>query len=215
MAYQWVFDNAETLSINKRGITAQSITRDQRIRSVSRGGEIWRFTITMPTGFPYNANRGYIESLDQADRTAIEFVNLSKAGYNYIVGYRGDASSTTGLTLKYSSAMAATNTKQFEAGTLPSIGSTAYVFRKGDLVQKTGSNYVYSVTADVQRGSGSTVVVPVNRSILDTPSDTAVVAKIGSAVEWRVICTQRPEWRLIVKDRIEWTGEFVFQEALA
>jgi hypothetical protein len=215
MAYQWVFDNAETLSINKRGITAQTISRDQRIRSVSRGGEIWRFTITMPTGFPYNNNRGYIEALDQADRTAVEFVNLSKPGYSYIVGYRGDATSTTGLTLKYTSAMAAVNTKQFEAGTLPSIGSSAYVFRKGDLIQKTGSNYVYSVTADVVRGSGSTVVVPVNRSILDTPSDTAAVAKIGSDVQWRVICTQRPEWRLVVKDRIEWTGEFIFQEALA
>jgi hypothetical protein len=214
MAYQWIFDHAENLSINKRGITAQTITRDQRIRSVSRGGEIWRFTIKMPTGLTYNANRGYIEALDQADRTAVEFVNLSKTGYSYIVGYRGDATSTTGLTLKYTSAMAATNTKQFEAGTLPSIDSSAKVFRAGDLIQKTGSNYVYSVTADVVRGVGSTVVVPVNRSILDTPSDSTALAKIGSAVEWRVICTQRPEWKLISKDIIEWSGEFVFQEVL-
>lgn len=214
MAYQWIFDHAETLSINKRGITAQTITRDQRIRSVSRGGEIWRFTITMPTGLTYNANRGYIEALDQADRTAVEFVNLSKAGYSYIVGYRGDATSTTGLTLKYTSAMAATNTKQFEAGTLPTMSSTAYLFRAGDLIQKTGSNYVYSVTADVQRGVGSTVLVPVNRSILDTPSDSTAVARIGSNVQWRVVCTQRPEWRLISKDIIEWTGDFVFQEVL-
>lgn len=213
MAYQWIFDHAETLSINKRGITAQSITRDQRIRSVSRGGEIWRFTISMPTGLTYNANRGYIEALDQADRTAVEFINLSK--YSYIGGYRGDAGSTTGLTLKYTTAMAATNTKQFEAGTLPNIGTTDKVFRAGDLIQKTGSNYVYSVTADVARGSGSTVLVPVNRSILDTPSASTAIAKIGTAVEWRVICTQRPDWRLVSKDIIEWTGDFVFQEVLS
>ena len=126
--------------------------------------------------------------------------------------YRGDAASTAGLTLKYTSAMAAVNTKQFEAGSLPSIGSTAKVFRAGDLIQKTGSTYVYTVTADVARGAGSTVVVPVNRSILDAPNANAAVAKIGPAVEWTVVCTQRPDWRLIAKDIIEWTGEFVFQE---
>ena len=212
MAYQWVFDHAETMIINKRGLVAQSITRDQRIRSVSRDGELWKFTIKMPTGLTYAANRGYLEALDVADRIATETVNLSLSGYNYIVGYRGDAASTAGLTLKYTSAMAAVNTKQFEAGSLPSIGSTAKVFRAGDLIQKTGSTYVYTVTADVARGAGSTVVVPVNRSILDAPNANAAVAKIGPAVEWTVVCTQRPDWRLIAKDIIEWTGEFVFQE---
>lgn len=214
MAYQWVFNHAETMTINKRGLVAQSITRDQRIRSVGRGGELWKFTIKLPTGLTYGANRGYLEALDVADRISVQTVNLNRPGYAYITGYRGDAPSTSGLTLKYSAAMAATNTRQFEAGTLPAIASSAMVFRAGDLIQKTGSNYVYSVTADVARGSGSTVLVPVNRSILDTPSDTAAVARIGPAVEWRVICTQRPDWRLVSRDIIEWTGEFVFQEVL-
>ena len=121
MSFQWIFDNAETLSINKRPIVSQTVSRDQHVRSVSRGGAVWRFTIKMPDGKRWSEVRGLIESIDQSNLLSNETVNLSKSGYNYIVGYRGDASDTSTMTFKYTSAQAASDTTKFELGNMPGL----------------------------------------------------------------------------------------------
>jgi hypothetical protein len=213
MSFQWIFDNAQTLSINKRPVVSQTISRDQRVRSVSRGGAVWRFTIKMPDGMRWTNVRGYIEGIDNSNLLTPATVNLSKAAYNYIVGYRGDATVYNTMTAKYTTAQAASDTTKFELGNMP--GSAGLVlFRAGDLIQPTGGTFVYSVVADVVRGAGSTQLVQVNRPILNTPSATAVTLKVGSAVEWSVICTSCPQWSLIQNDMVGWNGDFQFQEVL-
>ena len=49
-AFQYVFNKAAQISINRRAVTAQTTARDNTIRTVSRGGQIWRFEVTMPKG---------------------------------------------------------------------------------------------------------------------------------------------------------------------
>jgi len=213
MSFQWIFDNAETLSINKRPIVSQTISRDQRVRSVSRGGAVWRFTVKMPDGKRWSDVRGYIEAIDHANMLDSQTVNLGKAAYDYIVGYRGNATDPSTMTVKYTSSQAASDTTKFELGNLP--GSAGLVlFRAGDLIQPAGSTYVYSVVEDVVRGSGATQLVKVNRSILDTPSNTAHNINVGGDVEWNVICTSCPQWSLISHNLVGWSGEFTFQEVL-
>jgi hypothetical protein len=213
MSFQWIFDNAETLSINKRPIVSQTVSRDQHVRSISRGGAVWRFTIKMPDGKRWSEVRGLIEGIDQANLLSSEIVNLGKAAYNYIVGYRGDATNPTTMTFKYTATQAAADTTKFELGNMP--GSTgAVLFRAGDFVQPTGSTAVYTIVEDVVKGSASTQLVKVNRGILSTPSNTAVTLKVGSAVEWQVICTSCPQWSIIAYDIVGWSGEFQFQEVL-
>jgi hypothetical protein len=213
MSFQWIFDNAEELSINKRPIVAQTVTRDQRVRSVSRGGSVWRFTVKMPTGMKWSDVRGYIENIDNSNMITSQSVNLGKSAYNYIVGYRGDAASPGSMTFKYTSTQAGSDRTKFELGNLPGPTGTV-LFRAGDLIQPTGSNYVYSVVSDVIQGSGSTQLVTVHRPILDTPSNTAVALKVGSQVSWNVICINCPTWSLVQYDMVGWNGEFQFYEVL-
>lgn len=213
MSFQWVIDNAENISITKRPVISQTVSRDQKIRSVSRGGSVWKFAVSMPGRMVWNNHRGFIESIDTKAMLTSQTINLSKTGYDWMVKYRGDATSTTTMTWKYNAAQAASNTFKFELGNMP--GSTgALLFRAGDLIQPTGSNYVYSIVQAVNKGSTATQLVEVHRSILDTPSDTAVTFKVGPAVIWTVICTKIPTWTFVEKDLIEFNGDFEFQEAL-
>jgi len=213
MSFQWVIDNAEDISITKRPVISQTVSRDQKIRSVSRGGAVWKFAVSMPGRMVWNTHRGYIESIDTKAMLESQTINLAKTGYDWMVKYRGDATSTTTMTWKYNAAQAASNTYKFELGNMP--GSTgAVLFRAGDLIQPTGSNYVYSTVSAVTKGSAATQLVEVHRSILSTPSDTAVTFKVGPAVTWTVICTKLPTWTFVEKDLIEFNGNFEFQEVV-
>lgn len=202
------------MTVNNRGVVSQTITRDQRIRTMSRGGETWKFTVSLPTGPRWYDIRYFIAGIDSVDRTAIETINFSKSSYRWMFEYRGEATSLTGLTLRYSAADAATNTRRLVAGNLPSMGSTAALFQAGDVIQMTGSPYVYMVTDRVNRGSGSTVDIPIHRSVLDATSETAKTAIVGHNVTFRVICIQRPDWRWVERNIVGWTGDFVFYESL-
>ena len=213
MSFQWVIDNAESISVTKRPVISQTVSRDQKIRSVSRGGAVWKFTVKMPQRMVWNTHRGYIESIDTNAMLESQTINLAKTGYEWLTKYRGDATSTTTMTWKYNAAQAASNTYKFELGNMP--GATGSVlFRAGDLIQPTGSNYVYSTVSAVTKGSASTQLVEVHRSILSTPSETAVTFKVGPAVSWTVICTRIPTWTFVEKELIEFNGDFEFQEVL-
>jgi hypothetical protein len=82
MAFQWVFDNAAQISINKRAVVGQSITRNQTVRAVSRGNGLYKFTITMPAGMPWTEAASYINAIDAADRFTKETITINNAGYN-------------------------------------------------------------------------------------------------------------------------------------
>jgi len=82
MSFQWVFDNAESISLNQRKIVGQTITRNQTVRAVSRGNAIARFTVRLPDGMPWDQVATYIQALDQADKFTTETVALTDAGYS-------------------------------------------------------------------------------------------------------------------------------------
>lgn len=214
MSFQWIIDTAETLSIVKRPVVSQTVSRDQRIRSVSRGGNVWKFAVKMPEIMTWNGNsRGYLESIEVNSLLESQSINLSKTTYDWMTKYRGDAASTATMTFKYSAAQAASDTMKFELGNLPGAVGSA-LFKAGDFIQPTGSKYVYSVVGAVIKGSATTQLVEVHRSILDTPSDTAVTIKVGPQVSWTVICTKIPTWTFVGKELIQFNGDFEFQEVL-
>jgi hypothetical protein len=213
MSFQWIIDNAESLSIVKRPVVSQTVSRDQRVRAVSRGGNVWKFEATLPTGLRWNDIRGYLEVWEGAYLLDSQTINLSKAGYEWMTQFRGSASPNNSMTFKYTAAQAASNAFKFELGNMP--GATgSNLFRAGDYIQPTGSKYVYTVAAAVTKGSAATQLVEVNRQILDTPSDTAKVLKVANAVSWDVICTQMPTWKFVAKDIVEFSGPFQFQEVI-
>ena len=213
MSFQWIFDNAESLSINKRPIVSQTIARDQHVRSVSRGGAVWRFTLKMPTGMRWSTNRGYIENIDNRNNLTSEIITLTSDKFSWMTGYRGLITDPSFMTFKYTAAQAASDTTKFELGNLPgAVGAT--LFKSGDFIQPLNSSHPYSIVDNVYKGSNTTQLVKVNRPILETPSNTASTMKIGSNVTWNLICVQCPTWTILERDIVAWNGDFLFYEVL-
>ena len=193
--FQWIIDNAVNLSVNKRGLVAQTISRDQSIRSVSRGGRIWRFTVEPSPGQRWSESRAYVEAIDKADRIDTTTINFNRQEFDYVFGYQGDETSLGGLTATYTQG-------SDTIGVAGSTLSSGYLFRGGDLVQFSGSPRVYSVVNDVAHNGGGSVVL--NRPVLEASGTSALV--VGRACTWSVKCTQLPNWRIVDYDRLEWDG---------
>lgn len=200
-AFQWVFDNAETLSINKRGLTSQTISRDNTVRAVSRGGQIWRFDVALPNGMPWDQARPYIEALEAADRFTSGTVQINNVGYNsWLTNYRGDCLTTSGFVVD---AVNGSNTVTITSQ--PS--STVTKFGSGDLIQLGLGGAVYSVATAVPTASN---VVTLNRPVLEDTGSYGLF--VGPDVTWNVICTQLPSWSIMSRNQVAWSGSFSFYE---
>lgn len=198
-AFQYVFDNAESIGIDRRATVAQTITRDNTVRTVSRGGQVWRFEVRLPDGMPWDAARPYIEAIDYADRYTEGTVQISNTGQtSWLNTYRGNGSS-----------FAATWTQGATSITLTSGSGSPYKFRVGDLIQLGASGHVYSVVADVNSAS---TTVNLNRAIIDATGSGSLV--IGPAVTWTVLCTDLPQWTISARNQVSWSGPFKFYEVL-
>jgi hypothetical protein len=203
-AFQYIFDKASSISINKRAIVAQTITRDEIIRSVSRGGQVWRFTVSLPNGIPWSQLRPYIEGFEKADRYTVGTVQINNAGYNsWFMAYQGNSANSTGF---YATWTTAANTITLTTSPTTTSG---YKFRAGDLIQLGTGNKVYSVASDVAYNSNT---VTLNRPILDSTASTPVQLLVGPAVTWSVVCTEFPDWDIFARDQVNWSGSFKFAE---
>jgi hypothetical protein len=190
--FQWIVDNAVDLSINKRAVVAQTVSRDQTVRATSRGGQIWRFTITPSSGITWVDSRPYIELLDKADRFTPGTITFgNNPGLSYLFG----AQTTTPPS-------SASWTQGSDAVTLSGGSLIA-----GDLIQFGANSRVYSAAT-----SGTAITL--NRPALDVSGSGSVV--VGANCAFKIICTQFPEWRIDPTDRcVKWSGSFVFFEELA
>lgn len=202
MSFQWIIDNAVDLTINKRGVVAQTITRNQTVRAASRGGKVWRFIVTPSPGLKWQDSRHYIEAIDVADRYTPVTINFSQTGFEYIFGYRGDQTSTTGWggTLTQGSATITNSGLSLTPGLR---------YKAGDIIQVIGGK-VYSVATDTAYNSATTLL---NRPILETSGPYSF--NVGNNCNWTVICTSLPDYKITPLGFIEWSGPFTFVESLA
>lgn len=200
MSFQWIFDNASNLSINKQPTVAQTVTRNNRVSAVVKGGDTYRFTVSMPAGLPYEENRAYIEAYEALGRYTVDTVDIPQT---YITGYRGDNTPITGWTATVSS------TNQISSIT-PSGAVTAgdRILTAGDYVQLGAAGNTYNVVSDVVWPASTATL---HRNHHETGS---VTLTIGSAVTWDVICTSMPTWNIFDYNLVNWQGEFVFYEVI-
>jgi hypothetical protein len=199
-AFQWVFDHAESVLINRRAIVAQTVSRDQTIRSVSRGGQIWRFNVQVPNGIPWTECRSAIEAIDVADRFTPATVQINNPGYSdWFMNYRGDGSGFAG-----------TWTRGQTYITLTAGSASTYKFRAGDLIQLGSTGHVYTAAADVP---ASATTVPLNRPILDATGSGALT--VGPNCTFNLRCTVIPDWSIFQRNQVSWTGAFSFVEVIA
>jgi len=203
-AFQWIINNATGMSIDGRGVVAQTTTRENVIRSVSRGGRVWKFTVSPSPGATLTEARPYLAKLDQMDRITMANINFNHGGFENIIGYQGSGSG--GFSVVVPSGTSVT-TCTVTAGSL----SGSYVARAGDWLQIGATGSVYQVTEDPATGNGATVT-------LNRPIDEAAgtyTGLFGADVTWTVLCVQRPTWSLVPAGNnmlVNWSGDFIFYE---
>jgi hypothetical protein len=200
-AFQYVFNNAESISINRRRVIGSTVTRDNTVRAVSRGGQAWRFEVKLPDGIRWSDARGAIEKIEFLDRSTVGTVQINNAGYNsWLTPYQGNSTGTFTATATIGS-----NSITLTGGQ-PGSG---FNFRAGDFIQLGASGHVYSVVSDVVFSSNT---VTLNRPVIDATNTYTLT--VGPSVTWSVICTDFPTWTIFARDQVSWSGPFVFSEDL-
>jgi hypothetical protein len=76
MSFQWIIDNAETLSINRKKIVAQTTARDGKVRAISRGTPPKRFEVKLPDGIAWTDLKSNIEAAETLDRISTATITI-------------------------------------------------------------------------------------------------------------------------------------------
>lgn len=219
MSLNQILAISESVGINDQRFVGQMISRNQRI-STSEILTVVPFAFEMkPIQYLYySQNRGLLNSLRIPDKALEQYLNFGTTGWKNYIEYQGDMTSGEIDACQWQTASA---NKTLVLGSLPSMGSTEYIVRVGDFCQV--GRYAYIATADVLRGTGSTVNIPVHRNLITTLTSTveAVIGEYGTTVSlggssytgvtFPVILRDYPTYTLtpITNDSfINWSGSF-------
>jgi len=216
---------AESVGINDQRFIGQMMSRNQRIStSEIIGAQPFGFDMKPMNYLLYSQNRQLLSSLRAADREYEQYLNFGVTGWANYIYYQGDMTSAEIGACQYQTSSA---NKTIVLGSLPSMSPTEYIVKTGDFLQI--NRYSYIATADVQRGSGSTVNIPVHRTIMNTLLSpmNAVIGQYGTTqsiggstftgVTFPVILQQYPNYVLIPMTDdsfIQWSGTFKAIEAV-
>jgi hypothetical protein len=173
----------------------------------------------------YSQNRALLNSLRIPDMALAQYLNFSVTGWSSYIAYQGDMTSGEIAACQWETASA---NKLLVLGSLPSIGAGLYIVRAGDFCQV--GLYSYIATADVLRGAGSTVSIPVHRNLIATLASpvNAVIGQYGTTVAmgvntytgvtFQVILRAYPTYTLIPfasDSYIQWSSSFIaFEDVL-
>lgn len=219
---------SESVGINDQRFIGQVLSRNQRI-STSEILTVVPFQFEMkPMDYlRYSENRSLLNSLRIPDKALTQYLNFGDTGWVNYIAYQGQMTSGQIAASQWQTSSA---NQTLVLGNLPSnvvMTPDKYVVRTGDFCQV--GLYSYIATADVLRGSGSTVSIPVHRTLLTTVSAPiyAVIGQYGTTVSmggstytgvtFPVILREYPTYTLmpITNDSfIKWNGSFNAFEAV-
>jgi uncharacterized protein (DUF433 family) len=226
MSLNQILAISESVGINDQRFVGQMVSRNQRI-STSEIITVVPFAFEMkPMNYLYyGQNRDLLNSLRIPDKSLIQYLNFGTTGWASYIVYQGDMTSGEISTCQWQTSSA---NKTLVLGSLPTMPSTEYIVKAGDFCQV--GLYAYIATADVLRGSGSTVSIPVHRNLITTLSTpvNAVIGEYGTTVSmggttytgitFQVVLRDYPTYTLIpcvANDYfIQWTGSFRAFEAV-
>lgn len=218
--------NSESVGINDHRFVGQVLSRNQRI-TTSEIMTVVPFSFEMkPNNYLlYSQSRDLLNALRIPDKATEQELNFGSTGWLNYIKYQGDMSSAQIGACQWQTSSA---NKTLVLGSLPSISASAYIVKAGDFCQV--GRYSYIATADVLRGSGSTVNIPVHRNLLTTLTSplNAVIGQYGTTiamgdgftytgVTFPVILREYPTYTLVPMTNdsfIQWSGKFVAFEAV-
>jgi len=225
MSLTTILSISESVGINDHRFVGQVVSRNQRISTAE-------IVTVVPFGFEmrpmnylyYSQNRELLNSLRIPDKSLEQYLNFGSTGWLNYIKYQGNMTGGQVAACQWQVASAA---KNLVLGNLPSISSTAYIVKAGDFCQV--GRYAYIATADVQRGAGSTVNIPVHRNLIDALVSpiNAVIGQYGTTISmggstytgttFPVILRDYPTYTLvpITNDSfIQWSGAFIAFESV-
>lgn len=216
---------AESVMINDQRFVGQIISRNKRISTSEVLTVVpFQFTFKPMNYLLYSQNRDLLANLRYYDRSLTQYLNFASTGWVNYIAYQGDMTSSQIATCQWQTSSTGTN---LVLGNLPSISSTAYIVKAGDFCQM--DSYSYIATQNVLRGSGSTVTIPVHRTILTTLTNplNAVIGQYGTTIAmggntytgctFPVILQAYPTYTLIPMTNdsfIQWSNGFQAIEAV-
>jgi len=220
MSLNTILSVCESIAINDQKLVGQVLSRNQRI-STSELLTVQPFEFTMkPMNYLlYSQNRSLLSTLRTNDKATEQFLNFGSTGWLNYIAYQGDMTSGQIGACAWQTSSA---NKTLVLGSLPSISSTAYIVKTGDFCQV--GRYAYIATADVLRGSGSTVNIPVHRNLITTLTSTVqcVIGQYGTTIAlgggtytgttFPVILREYPTYTLVPMTNdsfISWNASFV------
>jgi len=219
MSLNQILAISESVGINDQRFIGQMVSRNQRI-STSEILTVVPFAFEMkPMQYLYySKNRALLNSLRIPDKALEQYLNFGATGWKNYIEYQGDMSSVEIDATVWQTSSA---NKVLVLGSLPTMGASEYIVKAGDFCQV--GRYAYIATADVQRGGGSTVNIPVHRNLIDAVTSPvgAVIGEYGTTVSlggdtylgvtFPVILREYPTYTLtpITNDSfINWSGSF-------
>lgn len=225
MSLTTILSISESISINDQRFVGQVVSRNQRI-STSEIITVVPFAFTMkPMNYLlYSQNRSLLNTLRIPDKALEQYLNFGSTGWLNYIKYQGDMNAGQIASCQWQTSSAA---KNLVLGSLPAMSATSFIVKAGDFCQV--GRYAYIATADVQRGSGSTVTIPVHRNLIGTLTSpvAAVIGQYGTTVSmggsaytgvtFPVILRDYPTYTLVPMTNdsfIQWDGAFVAFEAV-
>ena len=197
MSIQTFLDRATFLTVDKRKVSAQTITRSGQVKTAEvASANPYRFAFGVTAGYTYSENRGSLEDLDSLDITVEEQIDIGTTNTNlsYLTALQG--------TLGGSPTITSASGLSIVVSTGGATGS-GVALKKGDFIQPgSGYRYPYQVTADVN-WNASTITVPIHRPFI-TQTGYSVSLKpllLGSAVTWNVKMVNKPSYTVLPHDR--------------
>lgn len=210
MSFQTILNIQQRMNVNNRRVVGQQVSRGGYVTTAQYLTAVpWVFTIQPHAFLYYPQVRDVIQSIDNADRQNPQNITFNTDTLSWFTAYQGSLLSPQLLTL---ASVPAANSQTISVGNLPSAGGSVIIFKAGDFLQL--GSYVYKVTAEVLRGSSSTVSVNLHRPVIGTPTVGTLTA-VGSAVVFPVVAESCPTYTLNPMTAgafVEWNGEFVFRE---
>jgi len=216
---------SESIMINDHRFVGQILSRNERIVTSEVLTVVpFQFTMKPMAYLLYSQNRALLANLRKYDRSLTQYLNFASTGWVNYIAYQGDMTSGQIATCQWQTSSTGTN---LVLGNLPSISSTLYIVKAGDFCQM--DSYAYIATTDVLRGSGTTVTIPVHRTILTalTSVQNAVIGQYGTTISmggstyagvtFPVILQLYPTYNLVPMTNdsfIQWSGNFQAIEAV-
>jgi hypothetical protein len=220
---------AESVGINDQRFIGQVVSRNQRIStSEILTVQPFGFDIKPMAYLLYSQNRPLLSALREADKATEQYLNFGSTGWVNYIAYQGQLSSAQISSCLWQTSSA---NKTLVLGALPalspSITTSTVIVRTGDFCQV--GRYAYIATADVLRGSESTVNIPVHRNLITalTSPMQCVIGQYGTTIAlgggtftgttFCVILREYPTYTLVPMTNdsfIAWNGTFKAFEAV-